>query len=198
MLSASSTASRTANSLAAMSVMKPRLTPRLSRCPVPRTIRRPSSSSRAMMALTLDEPMSRAAISFWSSAWDTCQSALSRGCRSDRLAGRPGQAHNHLSRKTQVEADKAASEEAAVLVEARELHERRLGPILALGKRDSLAGLEVEVPPTTGKPGCRRQLRLQGRHRIHQAAKLLRLRIRARPDKQWKVRHLVDRDAIQD
>ena len=77
-------------------------------------------------------------------------------------------------------------------------HERRLGPILALGKRDSLAGLEVEVPPTTANPGCRRQLRLQGRHRIHQAAKLLRLRIRARPDKQWKVRHLVDRDAIQD
>src|SRR5437899_161086 len=53
MRSASSTASRTECSLAAISVMKPRLTPRLSRCPVPSTVRPPSSSGRAMIALTL-------------------------------------------------------------------------------------------------------------------------------------------------
>ena len=46
-----------------MSVTKPRLTPRLSRWPVPSTVRPSSSSTLAIIALTLDEPMSSAAIS---------------------------------------------------------------------------------------------------------------------------------------
>ena len=111
MRSASSTASRTANSLAAMSVMKPRLTPRLSRWPVPSTVRRPSSSGRAIIALTLDEPMSSAAISGWSAALRP--SALLRRRRGERLARRARQADDHLAGHAQVEADDAAAEQAA-------------------------------------------------------------------------------------
>jgi len=62
MRSASSTASRTACSLADMSVTYPRFTPRLSRWPVPSTCSRPSSVSVQISAPTFDEPMSSAAI----------------------------------------------------------------------------------------------------------------------------------------
>jgi hypothetical protein len=61
--SACSTASRTATSVASMSVTKPRLTPRLWRWPVPSTRSRPSSSVVQTSAETFDDPISRAPIS---------------------------------------------------------------------------------------------------------------------------------------
>src|SRR4051794_26140275 len=61
MRSACSTASRIAISLFSMSAMKPRLTPRLSRWPVPRMRSLPSSSGSAIRAQTFEEPTSSAA-----------------------------------------------------------------------------------------------------------------------------------------
>src|SRR5689334_24349804 len=101
MRSASSTASRTANSLAAMSVMYPRLTPRLSRWPVPSTVSRPSSSVRAIMALTLDEPMSSAATSDWSAGWAILSLTL-LGSGSAGLGHGMRQSDDHLARDAEV------------------------------------------------------------------------------------------------
>ena len=61
--SACSTASRIAISLLPMSTIRPRLTPRLSRWPVPRMRSRPSASGAAIIAEIFDEPMSSAATS---------------------------------------------------------------------------------------------------------------------------------------
>src|SRR5690349_19066531 len=147
MRSASSTASRTANSLAAMSVMKPRFTPRLSRWPVPSTISRPSLSSRAMIAPTFDEPMSSAAINGRSAAAVTT-AFPSAGLRRRRRGEfkRVLEANRHLPRLAQVEPHIAVHEQAQFVDDPGQHDQRGLGGILPFGKRDRRARLGVEVP----------------------------------------------------
>src|SRR5947209_19710866 len=144
MRSASSTASRTANSLAAMSVMYPRFTPRLSRCPVPSTVSRPSPSGRPIIALTFDEPMSRTAINCCSAGAATgcCLSLLRLRHWDDRLTRGAREAHDHLPGNAQIEADDPASDQPGRFVEPGELHERGAGGLLALRQRESLARLQ--------------------------------------------------------
>ena len=64
MRSACSTAWRTESSACSMSATYPLVTPRLSRCPVPKTRSSPLSVYPAISADTLEEPMSIAEISF--------------------------------------------------------------------------------------------------------------------------------------
>src|SRR5439155_9795271 len=107
-----------------------------SRWPVPRTVRRPSASGRAIIALTFDEPMSSAATNCCSTgaATLTLLSLLLLLLRlaGDRLARSTRQAHDHLAGNAQVEADDPVPKKTGRLVEAGEFDQRQASRFFAL------------------------------------------------------------------
>ena len=168
--SACSTASRIAISLFSMSAMKPRLTPRLSRWPVPRMLAAcPSSPGSAISAQTLDEPTSSAATRFRRGRLGGAAHhqivrarSLRRPARDRARGGDVGDACAGLARDADIDraADRACRSgrsrgraAGSCWSMPGEAGERAARLLLAFGQAEHLAALEAHVPAAAADPG---------------------------------------------
>src|SRR3546814_310753 len=198
--SACSTASRMAASVRSMSATKPRLTPRLSRWPVPRMRSSPASPGSAIRAETLDEPMSRAVTSLRpggcgilllnsrpSYAGPSYGRRRVDGGRGGRrglqfgygAAGDVGHADDDLAGNAHVEPHEAAPQELGRLVHPREMGERLPCRLDAFGQGQRLPRLEPYVPTATANPGGAGEQRPQLRRVREQRDKLFGVVVRS-------------------
>src|SRR3954468_18090021 len=209
MRSACSTASRIAISLFSMSAMKPRLTPRLSRWPVPRMRSLPSSGS-AIRAQTLDEPTSSAATRLRTGIVGArrpiiCSAPSDRprkvGRGGSRIRGRRGRDDRAwLARDTDigapwiahVDAGEAAAEQGILLVHHREAGDRAAGLVVALRQGQQFAALEAYVPAALPPPGRAGDRRPKPRRRLEQLAEPADMAVGVGADHQRQVRHMID------
>src|SRR5206468_624976 len=108
----------------------------------------------------------------------------------DRFAGSTGETHNHLPGNAQVEADDPAPDQPRRFVEPGEFHQRRTRGLFALGKRENLACLEIEVPTPPADPRRGSELWLERRNRRHELFELLLLAVCPGTDEQRQIGHL--------
>jgi hypothetical protein len=189
--SACSTASRTATSVASMSVTKPRLTPRLWRWPVPSTRGRPSSSR------------CRPRRTPWTNRYRGRRSAAARRGRHQFAASTvpagggvaPGGTRTIIlpgtRRSKRIMSRPSSPTERSILAKRCSAGRRRLG----FGQRHGLAGGEAQVPAAPADPAGGGELRLQGRHGCRASGAADGLAVGAGADQQRQVGHLVDRTA---